>query len=351
MHYGKSFAPSVFCLATLTSFLGLAATAEKPPADTKNLIVEPSFEGPVQDNGLPRGWYALHAVPRDGYRYAIAAEGHTGRKSLLIEGKGEYGVAWGEHLAIDRTKRYRARGYVRIQGDAQAAADVKLHYYDENRDYLGQSRVGFVNPRTPGWQLITVRDQVELFPKARFLSIAVALAGNGKAWFDDIELHAVAEERGPLSYVANGDMEDVAADRPAGYFVVAAPGGTAECRTQEDKPYSGKRCLFLKSEADWAVAGSAQIDVDRDKTFTFTGYVRVRSGKARLAISYFDAENKFLGRTESEEVPQGDWKEVILKTEFAEHPKAVKFNAVAVVEGQGAADFDDFRVVPVSDKK
>ena len=351
MYYGHSFTTPVFCLATWMSVLGFAAAQERKPADTKNLITEPSFEGPVQDNGFPAGWYGLHTVPKDGYRSALANEGRTGRKSLLIEGKGQYGVAWGEKIPIDRMKRYHGRGYVRIQGDEQAAADVKLHYYDENQGYLGQSRVGFVNPRTPGWQLITVRDQVELFPKARFLGIAVAIAGNGKAWFDDIELHAVAEARGAVNYVANGDMEDVAADRPAGYFVVAAEGGAAQCRFQHDKPRSGKRCLSLKSEAEWASAGSVQIDVGREKAFTFTGYVRVSSGKGRLVISYFDADGKFIGRTVSEEVTFGDWKEMTLKTEFAKHPQAAKFSAAAFVEGKGAADFDDFRVVPSATEK
>lgn len=351
MHHYHSFTATLLCLATWIAAVGLAMADEAKPATTKNLIAEPSFEGPVKENGFPAGWYGLHAVPKDGYRSAIADEGRTGKKSLLIEGKGQYGVAWGEKLAVDRTKRYLASGYVRIQGDAQAAADVKLHYYDENQAYLGQSRVGFVNPRTPGWQLITIRDQIELFPKASFLGIAVAIAGNGKAWFDDIELHAVAEARGAINHVANGDMEDVAADRPAGYFVVAAPGGKAQCRTKEEKPRSGKRCLSLKSEAEWASAGSAQIDIGSHKAFTLTGHLRVKSGKGRLVITYFDADYKYLGRTTSDEATTGDWKEVRLKTEFPKYPKAVRFSATAFVEGEGEADFDDFRAVPVAPEK
>lgn len=351
MHHAHSFTTLLFCLATCIAALRFVAADEVKPGATKNLITEPSFEGPVQESGFPASWYGLHAVPKDGYRFALANEGRTGKKSLLIEGKGQYGVAWGEKIAVDRTKRYRARGYVRIQGDAQAAADVKLHYYGENQEYLGQSRVGFVNPRTPGWQLITVRDQVELFPKAHFLGIAVAIAGNGKAWFDDIELYAVAEARGAENHVANGDMEDVAADRPAGYFVVAASGGTAQCRTKEEKPRSGKRCLTLKSEAEWASAGSAQIEIGHHKAFTLTGYLRVNSGKGRLVIAYFDADYKFLGRTASDELTTGDWKEVTLKTEFAKHPQAVRFSAAAFVDGEGEADFDDFRAAPAPPEK
>jgi hypothetical protein len=346
MYVRCSFTTSVFLAAALVWPLGLTAAEEGTSDNTKNLIAEPSFEGRVQGNGLPAGWYGLHSVPTGAYRAAMADEGHTGRKSLRIEGKGQYGVAWGEKIAIDRTKQYYARGYVRVQGEELAAADVKLHYYGVNQEYLGQSRVGFVTPRTPGWQLITVRDQIDLYPKARFVGIAVALAGNGKAWFDDIELRAVAEKRGPSNYLANGDMEDIAADRPAGYLVIAAENGTAECRSQEAKPHSGKRCLSLKSEADWAMAVSVQIDRGSPQAFSLTGFVRVRSGKARLAIGYFDAQGKFIGRTESEAVTAADWQEVTVKTEFAKHPEAVKFNTAAGIEGKGAADFDDFRVVP-----
>jgi hypothetical protein len=323
----------------------------KTPRDLENLIAEPSFEGPAQASGLPAGWYGLHAVPRQGYRFELADEGRTGRKSLMIEGKGQYGVAWGEELPIDRTKQYRARGYVRIQGDDQAAADVKLHYYDVNKRYLGQSRVGFVNPRTPGWQLITIRDQVELFPEARFLGIAVAIAGNGKAWFDDIELRAVARQPEPVNHMANGDMEDVAADRPAGYFVAAAEGGTAQCRYQEEKPHSGKRCLALESKAEWAGAGCGWIEIGRHWAFLVSGYVRTHQGKGQIRIVYFDAAGKIIGRTESASVTAKDWQEVKVKTDFAAHPQAVKFSVAAVVDGEGSADFDDFRVVPAPEEQ
>jgi len=330
---------------------GLAAAAGEPAGDSPNLIVEPSFEGPVQPNGLPAGWFALHAVPAWGYRFELADAGRTGRKSLVIEGKGQYGVVWGEQIALDRAKQYRAQGYVRIQGDDEAAADVKLHYYGADHNYLGQSRVGFVNPRTPGWQLITVRDQAELFPEARFLGIAVALAGNGKAWYDDIELRAAARQPAPLNYVANGDMEDVAADRPAGYFVAVAEGGTAQCRIEENKPHSGKRCLALESKAEWAGAGCGWIEIGRHQAFIASGFARVREGNARLVIIYFDAAGKIIGRTESELVAAEDWQEVKLKSDFAGHPAAVKFSLGAQVVGEGKADFDDLRLAPLSEGK
>src|SRR5687768_1379382 len=101
MHCEHPFPSAALCLATWMSFCGCIAADEGKPGDAKNLIAEPSFEGRVLDAGLPAGWFGLHAVPEEGYRFAIADEGKTGKKSLLIEGKGKYGVAWGEKIAID----------------------------------------------------------------------------------------------------------------------------------------------------------------------------------------------------------------------------------------------------------
>ena len=43
-----------------------------------------------------------------------------------------------------------------------------------------------------------------------------------KRWFDDLELTAREEKRpAVVNLVANGDMEDLAADRPAGWTIVA----------------------------------------------------------------------------------------------------------------------------------
>jgi hypothetical protein len=351
MFCNRIFALALLIVLAWTSLSVPSVAEDEKASESPNLIAEPSFEGPLQDNGLPAGWYALHAVPAAGYRFSLADEGHTGQKSLVIEGKGKYGVVWGEQIAIDRAKQYRAQGHVRIEGDAMAAADVKLHYYGENHGYLGQSRIGFVNPRTPGWQLITIRDQVELFPEAHFIGIAVAIAGDGKAWFDDIELRAVPRKPEPLNYAANGDMEDIAADRPAGYFVHAAEGGTAQCRTEEEKPHAGRRCLALEGKGEWAGAGAGWIEIGGKREFLGSGYVRVREGKSRLAILYFDADGKVLGWTGSEPVTGADWQEVKLKTELARYPQTVKIGLGAYVVGDGKADFDDLRLVPSEEKK
>jgi hypothetical protein len=334
--------PVVLCLCT-------HAASDDPVPTSPNLVKSPSFEEPPGAGGLPDGWTGLNSVPAEGYRCTIAEEGRTGAKALHLEGEGQYGVVWGERLPIDRAQRYRARGYVRIEADDRAAADVKLHYYGAAQDYLGQSRVGYVNPRTPGWQLITVTDEIERFPEAAFVGVALALSGNGRAWFDDIELHAAPEERGPVNYVSNGGMEDVAADRTAGFTPVAAPGGKVECHSSEYQPQQGKRCLVLKADGDWAAGASQQIDIDRSTSFTLTGFVRVSTGEAKISIAYFDAGGTYLGSSDSEVTGAPRWRELTVATEFDRFPQALRFNATAVVHAYAEADFDEFRLLKGGD--
>jgi hypothetical protein len=342
MFPSSSSGPLVVALLVVLWLPGHAA-ADDPPAGSPNRVKSPSFEEPPGADGLPEGWTGPTAVPPDGYRFTIADDGRTGTKSLRLEGDGQYAVISGEMLPLDRELRYRASGWVRIEGDELATADVKLHYFDAARQYLG-STPGWVTPRAMGWQRVTVRDQSEAIPAARFLGVGISLTGRGAAWFDDIELHAAKEERGPVNYVSNGDMEDVAADRPAGFSPVAAPGGKVECRTGEKQPQAGKRCLALKADGEWAACGSRQIDVDRGATFTLTGFVRVSTGEAKLSIGYFDAEGKYLGGSDSEVTEAARWRELTVATEFDRFPQAVRFNAVAVVHAYAAADFDEFRM-------
>ena len=341
MSFGFRMSVVVGMLASLS--LGTARAAE--PA---NLIKEPSFEGVPGDNGLPSEWYGLHAMPDGKYRMALADTARTGKKSLLIAGDGQYGVVWGEKLKVDRKLRYRARGSVKIEGDEPAAADVKLHYYGANQAYLGQSRVGFVTSRTPGWQLITVTDQLDVFPEAEYLSIAVAIAGKGSAWFDDISLTAEPAAPRRLDFVANSGMEDIAADRPAGWHVSGNEGHKPICRFDTKEKQSGNRSLFLESTSEWAAAGAVQVPLtERLKLLgcELEGSVRVKQGTAHFSIAYFK-DGQYIGHTRSEDTTRGEWHQVRMHVDAKDYPEATSFCAVVAVEGESAAWFDDVHLLP-----
>ena len=164
------------------------------------VVANSSFEEKVDGTGLPPGWGSFYAMPAGSYRYSIAELARTGMKSMRIEGDGTFGVIPANRVEIDRTKRYVARGWVKIQGDAEATADVKFHYYAADGRYLGQTRIGHVSPTTDEWQFVTVTDRASSFPQAKFVGLAFAATGKVEAWFDDLELIAFDKETLPPDF-------------------------------------------------------------------------------------------------------------------------------------------------------
>ena len=330
-------------ILTLAFSIGLIAAS--PLHADEILNKEPSFEGPPQPNGLPQGWEGTRSEPLGRYRFQITDEAHSGKKSLLMEGSGQYCVTWAEMLPVDRTQRYRARGFVKIEGDEKAAADVKFHYYGEDRRYLGQSRVGFVNPRTKGWQLITVTDELDLWPAAKYIGVAVAIAGDGKAWFDDAGVTATPRQAGPVNLVANGDMEDVAADRPAGWHIIGSEGNKPVASTDILVKKSGRQSLHLSGNGEWVAGSSPSIPIDRTKGYSLTGWAKVKRGKALVSWAYF-ADGQFLGHTESEPIAAGEWQSRTVEADLGKYPTATHLAAVASAQGDAEAWFDDFIASP-----
>jgi hypothetical protein len=158
------------------------------------------MEGALGNNGLPATWRGVGEQPNGGYQFRVVEGGRSGDKSLSIQGKGRFGVVSTNFVQIDPKMRYRARGWVKIEGEPQAAADVKFHYFDADRRYLGQTRIPFVAPPTKEWTQLEVTDRVAEFPKAKWIQVAVALAGNGKASYDDLELTAHRRDQLPTDF-------------------------------------------------------------------------------------------------------------------------------------------------------
>ncbi len=334
---------AVFSLMLLATCLGLSLAQEAVP---KNLASNPSFEDRLGADGLPDGWNGFHSEPALGYRVEVAQSGHTGKRSLLAEGKGQFVVVRANKLRIDRMKRYRAAGWTKIEGDSQAAADVKFHYYDATGNYLDQTRVAFIQPRTPGWQKISVTDQLEQFPDADFIELAVALAGNGKAWFDDLELTAREEPRpAVINWVANGDMEELAADRPAGWSFFAAEGGQATGSADEVVRHAGKRSLHVTGKGEWVAAGSTQIRVDRKKSYSLKAFLRARGVEPHVSFAYFE-NGKYLGQTSSDDQQaDSEWHEATVRSELANFPSATHLSVICGGANEIDAWLDDCVVI------
>jgi hypothetical protein len=326
--------------------VGCAAAVRGADVHQRNLISDPSLEAAPAADGLPKGWNGHLFTPEDGYHLKIADGGHSGKHSLLVEGKGEWAVVRADRLPVEPGTRYRVSGWVKIEGDDKAAADVKFHYYRKDGSYIDQSRIAFINPRTPGWQKLTVTDQLEQFPEAAFVEAAMSFAGDGKAWFDDLELTAREEKRpAVVNLVANGDMEDLAADRPAGWTIVAADGGKSSGAADQKIKHGGGRSLHFWGEGDWIAAGSSMVRLNQDLAYRATGQVRVAKGQPVLSVAYFK-DGKYLGNTTSEPTPPSDdWTELSVKIDAKQFADATHISVGLSAGTEVDAWLDDVTLV------
>jgi hypothetical protein len=141
--------------------------------------------------------------------------------------------------------------------------------------------------------------------------------------------------------VSNGNMEEVAGGKPAKWATTAAEGGKIDLGSSAEQPKEGKRCMLLKGNAEWGVAYSQKVPLDRKKTYTLTGFARAKSGTARIKFDYYQGD-KFLGMTESDEVKDDKWQQLKVVAEPANFPEATHILACAVVFGEFEASFEDF---------
>jgi hypothetical protein len=196
-------APLAVVLLAMLCSLSLAA-------EPANLVKNPSLEGPIDASGYPEGWGKFFSQPAGAFKFDFAQGGRTGKLAMTIEGDGQFGAMPANRVPLDPTKRYVARGWVKVTGGKQATADVKLHYYAEGGAYLGQTRIGFASPGSDQWQLVTVTDRAGEFPQAKLIGLAIACTGDAKARYDDLELLAF-------------DKKDLPADFDAKYGITRSP--------------------------------------------------------------------------------------------------------------------------------
>ncbi|MEX1231661.1 MAG: DUF1579 family protein [Planctomycetaceae bacterium] len=194
---------------------GQAPTIEEPsksattaPPETtaskgRNLINDPSLEATAVGEKYPVGWGGGNLVPADSYRMSVVEEGRTGERGWMIEGEGQYAVIptidYQSRPQIDRARRYAARGWVRLDA---GAAQLKILYFDADRRYIGENR-GAIFTQPGDWHVLTLTDDLEHQPEARYLCLALALIGKGKAVFDDVEFASFDADRLPENFEAD----------------------------------------------------------------------------------------------------------------------------------------------------
>ncbi len=137
---------------------------------------------------LPRGW-SIWPLGDRVYQRKVVEGGRTGEKCLEISGDGDHGVVFVNGVKLDPNKRYALKGWVKIEGDRDARAQIKLNYF-HNSKHLGLTESVSVTPDQKGWQELERTDRAKQVPEASMIWISCVLWGKGTAWFDDLELVA-----------------------------------------------------------------------------------------------------------------------------------------------------------------
>ncbi len=139
----------------------------------------------------------------------------------------------------------------------------------------------------------------------------------------------------------NGGFEEVKDGAPTGWFSVCIEGGTVTHKAVAEGAKEGKHCLQVKSKGEWAVAGSPKVKLDRTKTYTLTGFARVKSGTATIKIDYYKGD-EYLGHSESEESSKDEWTSLKVASELDSYKEATHILVAGVTHGDSEAFFDGF---------
>jgi Carbohydrate binding domain len=170
-----------------------------------------------------------------------------------------------------------------------------------------------------------------ILPFSVLMMFAVSIAWAGKPQAD----------QAAKNLIKNGNMEDVADGKPAKWVTYNADGGKIDLTSSDDMAKEGKRCMLLKGNAEWGVACTEKIPLDRKKTYTLTGFARTKRGAVKIKIDYIQGDN-LLGSTESDESNANKWEQLKVIAEPDKFPDATHLIVCAVVNGDFEASFDDF---------
>lgn len=167
----------------------------------------------------------------------------------------------------------------------------------------------------------------------RRAAVCIAIAG----W---LSLPVMSDDKPADNLLKNGSFEKVDAKGVPTGWTLAAEGGKADYKVITDKPKEGKNCLRIKGAVEWAAAFT-KLPLERNKTYTLTGYVRATRGTAVIKFDYFKG-NEHLGQTLGDLVPapESEWKKLTVTSETDQYPDATHIAVTVAGLGDSECDFD-----------
>jgi len=325
-----------------SAWLVLGAVGLVVAADSPNLVKNPSLEGELGANRFPEGW-ERYQMPKDAYQFQVVEGGHTGARSLKVQGAGEYAVVAVARAPIEASKQVAFRGWVRVEGRPEASCIVKLDYLAENGDYISSSAYDLsLHPGSKEWQAISAVSRTADLPNAKFISAALGVNGDCTAWFDDLEM--VVRDAPEPNLLRNGSMEEVAAGKPFGWQTYTSEGGKATVTWTDRDPKEGWYALAAKGNAEWAVFAHPSLTIQAGKTYLLTGSARTRGGSVMIKFDYFK-DDQYLGSTNSDPVTEDQWTTLKVTSDLGAYPQANRISAAGVGLGEFDARYDGLALV------
>jgi hypothetical protein len=146
--------------------------------------------------------------------------------------------------------------------------------------------------------------------------------------------------------IENGGFEKVKDGKPEVWTQAGtSEGGKLEIAASDAKPKTGKNCLRIKGNAEWACCISNKIKTEKGKVYLLKGNVRTQKGTGYVKFDYFK-DDEYLGMTMNEQHGVDRWMEMSLTSELENYPGATHISATLVGgEGEFEVDFDDVSIV------
>jgi WD40 repeat protein len=271
----------------------------------------------------------------------------TGSELLVLETAGRSAAVTFGPVPRDAGLLHAARGQVKLASDADATVSLQIDYYDSTGRVVTSISPGRVAGRDDVWQLLGVDETGREVPdEAVFVGLTLFVRGAANIRVQRLELVSYEAPGGPKNLLFNGGVETIAGDIPRGWSVYERNNPQAAVRVSDSQPREGRFCLHLSGNGDWVEAHSPRFTPQPGETYLLTGYVRASKGKVGLQITYWDAENKFLGKSFVPPVTPANWQKVTLSTELEKYPETATISGSAIARGDVEAWLDDLQLTP-----
>lgn len=285
---------------------------------------------------------ATSALP-DGWGW-FQAEGSTWKSSIqdgvwTMKGKGDYAGATCLKLPLAADKTFIAGAQIRVKDGANAA--VKIDYFQGDKWLSGSEST---HVEAAEWTVVALSDRRAEAKDADAVAITLVALGEGQAQFKDIYFAGLARLEGEAeNLMKNGLFENGAGAEATGWGL-AKPDDEAATKLSwtPDAAHAGAYGLRLKGAKTWSVAYEDAQPLVRAKTYTLTGWVRVRAGGGRIKFDLL-SDDAWLAEDSAESAPaDGQWHQLKVVLDATKQPTATRVAGACAATGPDAdVDFDD----------